>query len=105
MHKDNLKNSIKDVVNAIDQNVTLFYQQKNNESYQLLNNTLDLLMQVASLISAYNLENSEIYIDEKKLNTIFGEAMKAMEKGDMILFSDILIFDLTPFLEEYYKKL
>lgn len=100
-----LKNSIRDVVNAIDQNVTLFYQQKNSESYQLLNNTLNVLVQLVDLISVYNSENSEIYIDEKKLNAIFGEAMKAMENGDMILFSDILVFDLIPLFEGCYNKL
>jgi len=105
MQRIQLANTIKDTIKAIDQNTTLFYQQKNKESYLMLNNTLNVLIQVVGLISVYNSENSEIYIDEEKLNVIFGEAMKAMEKGDMILFSDILVFDLTPLLEECYNKL
>lgn len=85
---------IKDTIKAIEDNTELFYQQKNNEGYKMLNTTLALLEQTINAIQV-----SE-YIDGQLFIEVLTEAMKALENGDTILFSDILYFNLKSLLEQ-----
>ncbi|MHB8129441.1 MAG: hypothetical protein ACYDEX_10615 [Mobilitalea sp.] len=94
MQMINLKKIILEAIQAIDNTTILFYQQKNQEGYQSLDQTLNVLIQTTSQIINYKSEDNQIQIDEQELNTVLGNAMTAMEQGDMILLSDILIFDL-----------
>lgn len=101
----NLKNAIQDALQAIEQTTTLFYQQKNSEGYQQLNQTLNLLMQAVNMIITSKINGNQINIDEQKLNIVLGRAMTAIEQGDTILLSDILVFELKYMLEGCYNRL
>ena len=91
---------ITDAIKSIEDNTSLFYQQKNKEGYEMLNNTLELLIKTTNGILGIQKDKSELFIDEQELNTILGNAMNAIESGDSILLSDILYFDLRPLLEQ-----
>ena len=90
---------INEAIMLIDKTTTLFYQQKNDEGYQLLDKTLNSLMQAVSSVLVQNSYGDQVRIDENKLNTILGNAMAAIETRDMVLLSDILIFDLKGLLK------
>ena len=91
---------ITDAIKSIEENTSLFYQQKNKEAYEMLDNTLELLIETSNGILASQKVKSGLYIDEQELNAILGNAMNAIENGDTILLSDILYFDLKPLLEQ-----
>lgn len=95
------QNIINDAIKAIEDNTELFYQQKVKEGYEMLNNTLSLLTQTIDLIKESPIESDSLYIDEQLLNGVLSNAIKALEYGDTILFSDILYFDLIPLFEQY----
>lgn len=101
----NLKYSIEEAINAIGQTTTLFYQHKTQEGYEQFNQTLNVLMQAINLILVAKSQGISIDIDEQKLNTVLGNAMAAMEQGDTILISDILIFELKEMFEDCLDKL
>lgn len=95
-----LKNMIMDASKAIDDNTTLFYQQKGKEGYEMLNGTLALLVQITNELLNIQTESNGKNIDQEKLNYVLANAMRAIEYGDTILLSDILFFDLKPLLEK-----
>lgn len=98
-----IRDEIKEVIRAIDETTALFYQQKNKEGYQMLDPTLKSIMTVVNMIFTIKTEINQIQIDEQKLNTVLGNAMKAIERGDTILLSDILHFDLRNMLDNCCK--
>jgi hypothetical protein len=100
-----LKKDIVEVIEKIEQTTGFFYQQKYQEGYQLLDNTLNSLSVLMDQISVYSSENNEIKIEEQRLNSILSEAMKALEQSDTILLSDILKYELEEILEEYMDGL
>lgn len=94
------KEMIIDASKAIENNIALFYQQKNKEGYEMLESTLALLIQTTNGILNSQIEKDDLHIEEQKLNDILSKAMNAIESGDTILFSDVLYFDLIPLLKK-----
>lgn len=94
------KNMILEATKTIEDNTSLFYQQKNKEAYEMLDSTLTLLISTINEILELKNENKELNIDEFEINTVLESSMKAIEAGDTILLSDILFFDLKPLLEQ-----
>ena len=95
-----LKNVIMEATKAIEDNTSLFYQQKNKEAYEMLDSTLTLLIGTTNKILDLKNENKEIKIDGHEINIVLENSMKAIEVSDTILLSDILLFDLKPLLEQ-----
>lgn len=98
MEKTSCERIIMNAVNAIESNTELFYQQKQNEGYQMLNTTLVMLMQAINAIKELQSDGDSSNIDE--LNYVLSFAVNALESKDTILLSDILYFDLKPLLEQ-----
>ncbi len=84
----------------IDDTTDLFYQQKIKEGYGQLGHTLEKLAEAADRISINNKGNYRHDIREDSLPEILGSAMEAMEAGDMVLFSDILQYELKEAFRE-----
>jgi hypothetical protein len=63
------------------------------------------MIQSIDQIYRYQKENNKIYIEENELNTVLGKAMTAIQQGDMILLSDILIFELEHMLLQCYDNI
>jgi len=89
-----LKKILSEAIESIDTTTGLFYQQKNKEGYQSLNETLTILIQTVDLISKTESENVKLNIDVHQINLFLENAMKAMQQKDTILLSDILSFDI-----------
>lgn len=95
-----LKNQITEVVRLMEQTSNLFYRRNNQEGYLSLNQTLQSLMQLVTDIISYQAEVNINIIEVDRLNTLLGQAMSAIENKDMILLSDLFIFELTPLFEQ-----
>lgn len=91
---------INDSVKAIEDNTDLFYQQKEKEGYEMLNNTLTLLIQTVNTILELQAQSDAQNFPVQTYNEVLSDALHALEYGDTILFSDILYFDLKPLLEQ-----
>jgi hypothetical protein len=105
MQMINLKKTILEAIQAIDNTTILFYQQKNQEGYLSMDQTLNVLIQTTTQIINYKSEDNKIHIEEQELNTVLGNAMTAMEQGDMILLSDILVFELKSMFNQCLQSL
>lgn len=82
------------IISSIDQTTDLFYQQKNEDGFVKLEHLLSLLTQTSNRIREHGEEGHDIGIDVIRMNQILDEAMHALESTDMILFSDILQYEL-----------
>jgi SOS response regulatory protein OraA/RecX len=99
---ENLNKQIEETLNIIEQTTTFFYQQRNQEGYQLMNNMLNTMMQTINTLYTLKAKDNQINIDEETINMILGKAMKAIEQGDLILLSDILVFEFSNILRDCY---
>lgn len=95
-----IKKHIVESIEAIDKVTSLFYQNKTDEGYKELENVLNILSIMISKSSEEKQKGIDIFIDDIKLNEVLIEAMKALEAGDTILFSDIFEYELKGLLTQ-----
>jgi hypothetical protein len=100
----NLLMQLYDAVEAIDNTTELFYQQKIDDGYVYLQNTLEKLISINDLLHNYYLINEEAEIEKSNLNLAFNEALGALAEKDMILLSDILQFEIKDYLMSIINK-
>ena len=92
-----LKEIIDDAIKAIDINTDLFYQNKIDEGYKQLDNTLIRISNAVEEIIRYQQESGH-YVQGEKIVGILTEAMQALESKDALLLADILNYDLRKYL-------
>lgn len=93
----NMRNSLGQAIDIIDQTTDLFYQQKNEDGYKLLDQVFEKLLYAANEIfndSIIN-QNEESKI---KFDNLLNNAMETLKRNDIILLSDILQFEIKEFL-------
>lgn len=95
---------IDDAIQLIDINTDLFYQNKLDEGYKLLDITLIKISDAIEEVIKYQ-DNSGQDIQGEKIVGILTEAMKALEKKDTSLLADILQYELKELLEEVRSEL
>lgn len=89
-----IKKHITEAIESISKVTRLFYQNRTDEGYKELDNVLSVLNNTVSVISEERQNGNDILIDDTKLNDVLMQAMKALEIGDTILFSDIFEYEL-----------
>lgn len=99
-----IKSKIDDAIQFIDLNTDLFYQNKIDEGYKKLDNTLVKISDAIEEVIKYQ-ENSGQDIQGEKIVGILTEAMDALEKKDTLLLADILQYELKELLEEVKSEL
>lgn len=92
-----VKKNICEAIEVIDFTSDLFYQQKKEDGLKALNTVLEKLMYAANEIFAEEPSEQDQELKEY-FNHLLTMTMKALEKNDMILFSDILQFEIKEFL-------
>lgn len=98
----NINNKIEEAIKAIDKTTVLFYQNKNNEGYKQLEDTLDVISSTINEIMVYKQQDEEKNNSEiNNLNVVLMDAMKALENRDTLLFSDIIQYDLKELLKKF----
>lgn len=88
-----------DTIDSIEETCTIFYQQKNDEGYQLLDTTIRLLTSVIEELYTLKSKGINIGINENILMIKFSEAMDALQIKDTILLSDILQFEVLELIK------
>ncbi|MFV0341941.1 MAG: hypothetical protein ACK5JH_03495 [Anaerocolumna sp.] len=79
----------------------LFYQQKNDDGIKLLEKLFeDLIGAIEEVYKIKAIENNKEEL-EVQFNLMLTKAMEHLEKNDMILFADILNYELKVFLLEH----
>ncbi|MDI9508282.1 MAG: hypothetical protein QM217_00430 [Bacillota bacterium] len=95
---------IDEAIGLIDINADLFYQNKIDEGYRQLDNTLVKISEAIEEVIKYQ-DQSGQDIQGEKVVGILTEAMKALEMKDTSLLADILQYELKEIFEEVRSEL
>jgi hypothetical protein len=87
---DHIRLVIREIVDVTDE----LYQEKLNQGYNKLNNTLSNIINLADELFALSKEN-KIEFNEQRFLGNLTNAMKAMEEKDTVLLADILVYDIS----------
>ena len=102
---EQLKDSIENTIEMVDSTATLFYQQKNQEGLQVLEPVLSNIIDTINRIQNYQMNSDTNGFDHQIFNVVLTEAMKAIEKKDLVLFADILTYEVNDMLLEFINRL
>lgn len=83
------------VILSIDEVTTFFYQQKDKEGYEKLNETLGDIGMAMNEIHRLSAENELFITIENNINSYLNNAMEALTIKDSILLADILLYEIT----------
>lgn len=99
-----LRSKIEETIQIIDNNTDLFYQNKIDEGYKHLDNTLIKISDTIEEVIKYQSQCGKD-IQGESIVGILTEAMKALENKDALLLADILQYELKEVLEEVKSEL
>ncbi len=93
------------VILSIEEVTTFFYQQKDKEGYEKLNETISAIGMAMNEIHNQSVE-SELFITiEHNINTYLNNAMEALSIKDSILLADILLYEIAEQFREALNQL
>lgn len=102
---EQLRTSMVEAVRMIEDTTTLFYQRKNQEGFLVLDAMLNSIIKTVGEIDNYQIQQNITIFDNQIFNVVVAEVMKALEQKDMVLFSDILIYEVIALFEECYNRI
>lgn len=102
---EHLKISIEETIQIIENTARLFYQQRNPEGIRELDKTVNHILHTVEKILDFQNETKDRIFEDQIFNTVLAEAMKAMEQKDMVLFADIMVFEINDIFRECLNKL
>lgn len=102
---NDLINSIEQAKVSIENTTEKLYQNKTEEGYAQLNDTLIVLSNTVNNIFNYKQQGNEIGIEENQLIEVLTEAMNSMENKDTILLADILQYELKELLDKILEAI
>lgn len=100
-----IKDKIDIAIDRIDENTKLFYQNKIDEGYAQLDETLRIIGIAIDDILRFQKESKNESASEAKLVQVLTEAMNALEVRDTLLLSDILLYELKEVFNEIREEL
>lgn len=94
------KNSLCNAIEIINTTTDLFYQQKKEEGFKLLDKLFEnIIYAVDEIFNCDSIEGKDEL--KNQFNQLLIKAMKNLENNDIILLADVLNFELKEFLLEY----
>lgn len=102
---NNIDRIIMNTIDSIEETCVSFYQQRNDEGYLLLDNTIKLLMKVIDELYILKSKGIDVGINENELMTKLSEAMNALQIKDTILLSDIMQFEVLDLIKIVQKTI
>lgn len=99
------KQTVLNAIQAIRENTELFYQQKTQEAYIKMQDTINFILQAVEALNQYAAGHEGFAVDSQRLVTSLTEAMNAMEEKDEILLADILEYDFVEYLQELTEEM
>lgn len=94
------KKCVLKTIDIIQQTTELFYQQKERDGFQQMNQTVAAITEMVDVLHQYKEGNASFAYDEAQVLKSLTEAMEAMEAGDTVLLADILEYDFVEYLQE-----
>ncbi len=94
------KEIVLEVLQKIEQNMELFYQQKNMEALGEFQQVLVLMMNMVDAVFAYRDTHEGFELDEEKIKAALTEAMSALENNDYVLLADVIQYDFVEYMQE-----
>lgn len=94
-----MKDKLDNLIKKIQQMSELFYQQKNVEGFEYLDQVLEELIQSMNELYNYKFEDNSMECDKIEINDILIRIMKAMEIKDTVLIADIFFHELSVILK------
>lgn len=88
------------VILSIEETTTFFYQQKDKEGYEKLNESLAAIGLAMDVIHKLSTENERFVTIEKNINSYLNNAMEALAIKDSILLADILLYEIAEQFKE-----
>lgn len=99
------KKIVEDTIQVIRETTELFYQQKVNEAYKKMQDTLTSILQTVDTLHEYKCADEGFSLNEERVAASLTEAMNAMEAGDTVLLADILEYDFIEYLQELLAEI
>lgn len=93
--------TVNETIQAVEEVTALFYQQNNQEGMRMLELLIGRIVDTVSNIQQYQAGLEREVFSVKVFNDILSKALKAMEQKDMILFSDILFYEINSMFREF----
>ena len=88
------------VILSIEETTTFFYQQKDKEGYEKLNESLTAIGLAMDIIHKLSAGNERFVAVEKNINGYLNDAMEALAMKDSILLADILLYEIAEQFKE-----
>lgn len=95
-----MKDKLDNLIKRIERMSELFYQQKNVEGFEYLDQVLVELMQSMNELYNIKFEDNSMECDKIEINDILTRIMKAMEVKDTVLIADIFFHELSVILKK-----
>lgn len=102
---DKLRKDIEATMELSENSARLFYQQKPEEGFRVLESVINSIMTTVTNILHYQSEHNVAIFEDQIFNVVLNEAMKAIEQKDMILFADLLVFEVNDILRGCLNRL
>ena len=94
------KEKMQQTIQAIDEVVDLFYQQRLKQALDQLDGVIQDIMGTVDGLFQYREAHQEFALDEKRLTGTLTEAMQALEDQDLVMLADVLQYEFKEYLEE-----
>lgn len=94
------KKMVLEIIGKIEQNMELFYQQKNMEALDEFQQVLVMMMNMVDAVFAYRDTHEEFEVDEEKIKDTLTEAMSALESKDYVMLADVIQYDFVEYVQE-----
>lgn len=99
------KESVIEIIQQIEQNMELFYQQKDEEALKEFNLVLREIMAMVDILFAYRENHLDFSVDEDKIKSSLAEALNALESRDLVLLADVIQYDFVEYVNELVEKM
>lgn len=99
------KTVVQNTVKTVRETTELFYQQKTQEGYVKMQDTLNSILNAVDTLHAYKVSHEEFPLEEQRLVNALTDAMNAMEEADTVLLADILEYDFAEYLQELAEQM
>ncbi len=94
------KKFVLEVLHKIEQNMELFYQQKDAQALGEFQQILGMIMNMVEALFSYRDANDGFDLDEEKIKDALTEAMTALESKDYVLLADVIQYEFVEYVQE-----
>ncbi len=102
---EKLLESMKVAMELIEETAGLFYQQKQQEGLQKLEQMIAVIMAMLENVRCYQKDQPILRLEERQFNLILTNALEVLAQKDYVLLADILTFEVNGVIGNALKEL